>query len=72
VEVEDMVYEATSIVPSAANLKEITQSDFPSGPFGDEGAIYYLPSGMIPQVQKIFIAFALILMVSFKPIVTRY
>jgi hypothetical protein len=39
VEVEDMVYEATSIVPSAVNLKEITQSNFPSGPFGDEGTI---------------------------------
>jgi hypothetical protein len=39
VEVEDRVYEATATVPSAANLKEITQSDFPSGPFGDEGAI---------------------------------
>jgi hypothetical protein len=39
VDVEDMVYEATTTVPSAANLKEITQSDFPAGPFGDEGAI---------------------------------
>jgi hypothetical protein len=39
VEVEDMVYEAATTVPSAANLKEIIQSDFPSGPFGDEGAI---------------------------------
>jgi hypothetical protein len=39
VEVEEMFYEATAIAPSAADLKEITQSDFPSGPFGDEGAI---------------------------------
>lgn len=39
VEVEAVIYEATAQVPSPANLKEITQSDFPSGPFGDEGAI---------------------------------
>ena len=39
VEVENTLYEATTTVPSAANLKEITQSDFPTGPFGDEGAI---------------------------------
>jgi hypothetical protein len=39
VEVEAVTYEATAQVPSPANLKEVTQSDFPGGPFGDEGAI---------------------------------
>lgn len=39
VEVEGIIYDATSKVPSSANLKEITKSDFPSGPLGDEGDI---------------------------------
>jgi hypothetical protein len=39
VEVEGNIYEAAAKVPSPTNLKEVTPSDFPDGPFNDGGAI---------------------------------